>query len=158
MTYHAAAGRSGGTGRRAGLKIRWPSGRVGSIPTFGTRGLPAAAPEDLIRRDPASEQAKTDAAPVVGIRREVARRTVVPGIPLHPGDDQERQTGTGEHAEQDRAALPPRPTDQHHEERDRQDQEEDDEADQPEDEPGTDERPQPEADVVTELTRGPAHT
>ena len=27
--------RSGGTGRRAGLKIRWPSGRVGSSPTFG---------------------------------------------------------------------------------------------------------------------------
>src|SRR5918992_3959747 len=30
-----AARRSGGTGRRAGLKIRCPSGRVGSIPTFG---------------------------------------------------------------------------------------------------------------------------
>jgi hypothetical protein len=28
-------GRSGGTGRRAGLKIRFPSGSVGSIPTFG---------------------------------------------------------------------------------------------------------------------------
>src|SRR4051812_32831410 len=28
--------RSGGTGRRAGLKIRFPSGSVGSIPTFGT--------------------------------------------------------------------------------------------------------------------------
>src|SRR6266571_4429027 len=27
--------RSGGIGRRAGLKIRWPSGRVGSSPTFG---------------------------------------------------------------------------------------------------------------------------
>ena len=27
--------RSGGTGRRTGLKIRRPSGRVGSIPTFG---------------------------------------------------------------------------------------------------------------------------
>ena len=27
--------RSGGTGRRAGLKIRFPSGSVGSIPTFG---------------------------------------------------------------------------------------------------------------------------
>src|SRR4051794_30948132 len=31
------ASRSGGTGRRAGLKIRFPSGSVGSIPTFGTR-------------------------------------------------------------------------------------------------------------------------
>src|SRR3954471_18578317 len=30
------SGRSGGTGRRAGLKIRFPSGSVGSIPTFGT--------------------------------------------------------------------------------------------------------------------------
>ena len=28
--------RSGGTGRRAGLKIRCPSGRAGSIPAFGT--------------------------------------------------------------------------------------------------------------------------
>ena len=28
-------GRSGGTGRRAGLKIRFPPGSVGSIPTFG---------------------------------------------------------------------------------------------------------------------------
>ena len=32
---HWPAGRSGGIGRRAGLKIRLPSGRVGSIPTFG---------------------------------------------------------------------------------------------------------------------------
>ena len=31
------SGRSGGTGRRAGLKIRFPPGSVGSIPTFGTR-------------------------------------------------------------------------------------------------------------------------
>src|ERR1700755_426687 len=30
--------RSGGTGRRAGLKIRWGQLRVGSSPTFGTRG------------------------------------------------------------------------------------------------------------------------
>jgi ABC-type lipoprotein export system ATPase subunit len=30
-----SARRSGGTGRRAGLKIRFPSGSVGSIPTFG---------------------------------------------------------------------------------------------------------------------------
>ena len=28
--------RAGGTGRRAGLKIRWPQGRVGSIPMPGT--------------------------------------------------------------------------------------------------------------------------
>ena len=35
--------RSGGTGRRAGLKIRCPSGRVGSIPTFGTLRAPAPA-------------------------------------------------------------------------------------------------------------------
>src|SRR5215208_3458542 len=34
-------GRSGGTGRRAGLKIRWPRGRAGSIPAFGMqRALP----------------------------------------------------------------------------------------------------------------------
>ena len=29
--------RSGGTGRRAGLKIRWPQGREGSIPFSGTK-------------------------------------------------------------------------------------------------------------------------
>src|SRR6476646_10397151 len=34
--YDAGASRSGGTGRRAGLKIRFPPGSVGSIPTFGT--------------------------------------------------------------------------------------------------------------------------
>jgi hypothetical protein len=34
--YDWPAGRSGGTGRRAGLKIRFPLGSVGSIPTFGT--------------------------------------------------------------------------------------------------------------------------
>src|SRR4051794_18732711 len=34
----AAAGRSGGIGRRAGLKIRCPRGRVGSSPTSGTSG------------------------------------------------------------------------------------------------------------------------
>ena len=28
--------RSGGIGRRAGLKIRWALARVGSTPTFGT--------------------------------------------------------------------------------------------------------------------------
>src|SRR3954471_19032668 len=42
------SGRSGGTGRRAGLKIRFPPGSVGSIPTFGTfvsrtRGVPRLA-------------------------------------------------------------------------------------------------------------------
>ena len=31
--------RAGGTGRRAGLKIRWPQGRVGSIPMPGTNLL-----------------------------------------------------------------------------------------------------------------------
>jgi hypothetical protein len=31
--------RGGGTGRRSGLKIPWPSGRVGSIPTPGTFGF-----------------------------------------------------------------------------------------------------------------------
>ena len=35
--YDPWPSRSGGTGRRAGLKIRCPKGRVGSIPTFGTR-------------------------------------------------------------------------------------------------------------------------
>ena len=34
----SGASRSGGTGRRAGLKIRFPAGSVGSIPTFGIAG------------------------------------------------------------------------------------------------------------------------
>ncbi len=32
-----SSGRSDGIGRRAGLKIPCPSGRVGSTPTFGTQ-------------------------------------------------------------------------------------------------------------------------
>src|SRR5213075_747188 len=47
--YHACAGRSGGTGRRAGLKIRFPSGSVGSIPTFGTWYV---APTGALQRSP----------------------------------------------------------------------------------------------------------
>src|SRR5712692_9058322 len=31
--------RAGGTGRRAGLKIRWPQGRVGSTPMPGTKSI-----------------------------------------------------------------------------------------------------------------------
>ena len=38
-------GRSGGTGRRAGLKIPCPSGRVGSIPTSGIERKPCARAE-----------------------------------------------------------------------------------------------------------------
>ena len=33
-------GRSGGTGRRARLKLVWGNSRVGSIPTFGTKTAP----------------------------------------------------------------------------------------------------------------------
>src|SRR5215471_2458968 len=112
MTYHAAAGRSGGTGRRAGLKIRWPSGRVGSIPTFGTRffrGLPAATPEHFVHRNPGSEQANTDTTPVEGVRRGVADRAVVPVAPVQDRDEQEGQAGPGEHADHDRAFTPSRP-------------------------------------------------
>src|SRR5215218_2930429 len=43
--------RSGGTGRRAGLKIRWPSGLVGSIPTSGIAPVERnSAPECAHRR------------------------------------------------------------------------------------------------------------
>ena len=35
-SHYPCPGRSGGTGRRAGLKIRCPKGRVGSSPTFAT--------------------------------------------------------------------------------------------------------------------------
>jgi hypothetical protein len=34
--YFQFLARSGGTGRRAGLKIQWPQGRVGSTPSSGT--------------------------------------------------------------------------------------------------------------------------
>src|SRR4030042_1962300 len=36
--------RSGGTGRRAGLKIPWPQGREGSTPSSGTSLFPSAGP------------------------------------------------------------------------------------------------------------------
>src|SRR5437870_1278959 len=36
--YSGFSSRSGGTGRRAGLKIRWAKARVGSSPTFGMAG------------------------------------------------------------------------------------------------------------------------
>src|SRR5438477_2838739 len=43
-----AARRSGGIGRRAGLKIRCPKGRVGSIPTFGIgRGRSRSSPNGV---------------------------------------------------------------------------------------------------------------
>src|SRR3954471_15263646 len=41
--------RSGGTGRRAGLKIRFPPGSVGSIPTFGTSRSTAGVRSFLLR-------------------------------------------------------------------------------------------------------------
>jgi hypothetical protein len=36
LTCRSRLSSSGGTGRRAGLKIRWPQGRVGSIPSSST--------------------------------------------------------------------------------------------------------------------------
>src|SRR4051794_10272242 len=62
--YHARRGRSGGIGRRAGLKIRFPSGSVGSIPNFGTdqRGrvqLEEAVPD---ARKPRAGRAKPEKA------------------------------------------------------------------------------------------------
>jgi hypothetical protein len=46
---------SGGTGRRAGLKIRWPQGRVGSIPSSSTN-LPSGFFRNGIARQTASEK------------------------------------------------------------------------------------------------------
>ena len=42
-------GRSGGTGRRAGLKIRCPSGRAGSTPAFGTGSPSGFAAQELVK-------------------------------------------------------------------------------------------------------------
>jgi hypothetical protein len=57
--YHRRTRRSGGTGRRAGLKIRWPQGRVGSTPSSGTNF------KDY-RRDAESAEIRTDR--LVGLR------------------------------------------------------------------------------------------
>jgi hypothetical protein len=43
MLFWKWQARSGGTGRRAGLKIRWPQGRVGSTPSSGTNFVSAVA-------------------------------------------------------------------------------------------------------------------
>src|ERR671911_1055654 len=55
--YTGLTSRSGGTGRRAGLKIRFPSGSVGSIPTFGIdRGWLAPDPSIIGRHARSSER------------------------------------------------------------------------------------------------------
>src|SRR5207302_2238961 len=108
--YHDRAGRSGGIGRRAGLKIRFPSGSVGSIPTFGIAPLSrlvAAATEDGERDDSGDEQAKSHAGPVVRIGNAVPDSAAVPVAPVQRGDEQERQTGACDEAEQDWAVVPP---------------------------------------------------
>jgi hypothetical protein len=46
--------RSGGIGRRAGLKIRFPPGSVGSIPTFGTRNHAGSAFANALNREAAA--------------------------------------------------------------------------------------------------------
>src|SRR5690606_11920674 len=51
--YHFTSSRSGETGRRAGLKIPFPSGSVGSIPTSGTnRSLSPGGLAGAWRRTP----------------------------------------------------------------------------------------------------------
>ena len=44
--------RGGGTGRRAGLKIRWWRHRVGSIPTLGTNRLNDQIQSLTTKKDP----------------------------------------------------------------------------------------------------------
>src|SRR3954451_15921650 len=76
------SGRSGGTGRRAGLKIRFPPGSVGSIPTFGTEELSRNLREGLVAENPKGciEWHRVQQSPHCGVVREggnheEARRT-----------------------------------------------------------------------------------
>src|SRR5439155_19024866 len=80
------SGRSGGTGRRAGLKIRWPSGRVGSIPTFGTRNRSGDRTETRCTDGPARMRAMASRVGILtgggdcpglnAVIRAVARRSL----------------------------------------------------------------------------------
>jgi hypothetical protein len=45
------ARRSGGTGRRSGLKLRGPQGRVGSNPSSGTTLLPSSGPPSRVQNE-----------------------------------------------------------------------------------------------------------
>src|SRR5947199_10209472 len=84
-------GRSGGTGRRAGLKIRFPPGSVGSIPTFGIArrrllDLRLAAQHD---EDVEARAAETDVragAAVDRVRAAAAEDAVVVGAAAHHVD------------------------------------------------------------------------
>ena len=72
-------GRSGGTGRRAGLKIPCPSGRVGSIPTSGIERKPCARAESASEpRGPRS--AETAMGNRMGNRRTAWNPCLPPGV------------------------------------------------------------------------------
>src|SRR5207249_7752388 len=90
------------------------------------RRLVAARPEDRVSDDAGGEQAEADATPVVRVRSAVADSALVPVAPVQSGDEQERQAGPGDQAEQDRAPTPSRQTHQQDGHHDRRDQEEDD--------------------------------
>ena len=95
-------GRSGGTGRRAGLKIPCPSGRVGSTPTSGT------GPKRVFMRNPSLRPRGPTAANRVraterATGREpgdlgamfcaLARGIGCPLVEEHPGDEDQRCEG-----------------------------------------------------------------
>ena len=152
MAYDYCTGRSGGIGRRAGLKIRFPSGSVGSIPTFGIALLAAAALRERERDHFGYDQADTDSAPVERVRRVVTGDPVLPAVPLQPGDEQEWKTGAGDQAEHDRAFAPPSCQPVADDGR-RNEEQPADEAGEREYRGGADESPQPEADAAEYVRR-----
>jgi hypothetical protein len=75
--------RSGGIGRRAGLKIRCPKGRVGSIPTFGTNAFGAGCDQAAIRYAHGRPEPGTGAEPTrvtIWALTESATSTLAPGL------------------------------------------------------------------------------
>ena len=68
------SGRSGGTGRRGGLKLRCPQGRQGSNPCSGTTTSPGSWPRSDRARRPGSAAAECEAARLLLGRRLRHRR------------------------------------------------------------------------------------
>ena len=68
------ARRGGGTGRRSGLKIPWPSGRVGSIPTPGTNRRSLSPGSSLTLRAFVLDVRASTPPPFVQVGAELTRQ------------------------------------------------------------------------------------
>src|ERR1700691_2997941 len=69
LTCHSLESSSGETGRRAGLKIRWPQGRVGSIPSSSTK-----LSERIFRRPLSRNQFRSADVRFALVHRRLLRR------------------------------------------------------------------------------------